>query len=265
MMQTDMADYQAEQEEVEQIEETQKNEEPNQKEMTPHQPEQKTLTTSTTGVEYLASKSIEEKFRWASAYLKGGMVPASYKNPTQVMVGLEYARELEVPPLVGIRNIAVIKGTPSIWGELPLALVKRSGKLESKSEFCFDKDLKKICWENGNITAEVYGAYCRTMRVGDEDELETWFTLDDAKRAGLLGRDNVWKTYPRRMLQMRARSQNLKDNFPDVLLGLSIAEYDWNVIPSRDASEINVGRNGVEKRDIASELNDDCGVHGQNC
>jgi hypothetical protein len=30
------------------------------------------------------------------------------------------------------------------------------------------------------------------------------------------------------MLQMRARSQNLKDNFGDVLSGVAIAEYDFN-------------------------------------
>jgi hypothetical protein len=47
--------------------------------------------------------------------------------------------------------------------------------------------------------------------------------MEDAKRAGLLGKDN-WKNYPRRMLQMRARSWALRDCFSDVLLGMRLAE-----------------------------------------
>jgi hypothetical protein len=42
----------------------------------------------------------------------------------------------------------------------------------------------------------------------------------DAKRAGLWTKAGPWQTYPRRMLQMRARSFALRDAFPDVLKGL---------------------------------------------
>ena len=48
--------------------------------------------------------------------------------------------------------------------------------------------------------------------------------LDDAKRAGLLGKKGPWTEYPQRMLQMRARSWALRDGFADVLKGLSVRE-----------------------------------------
>lgn len=208
-----------------------------------------------TGKEYLQSETIEEKFRWASAYIKGGMVPQSFKTPAQVLAGLEFAKELNVPPLVALRNIAVINGTPSIWGELPLALVRKSEKLEWITEILFDKDFKEISFDNKNLTSEVFGALCKTKRVGEPEPNETWFTFDDAKQANLTGR-GVWKSYPRRMLQMRARSQNLKDNFSDALTGIAIAEYDYNYMPNyQNKSARNVNHSGEEVRDVASEIN----------
>jgi hypothetical protein len=75
--------------------------------------------------------------------------------------------------------------------------------------------------------------------------------MDDAKFAKLLGK-GVWQVYPKRMLQMRARSQNLKDNFPDVLMGSAIAEYDLNIDPS---SEQNIEGHEI-KTDKAAMLKD---------
>lgn len=212
----------------------------------------------TSEASYLQAPSVDSRFRIATALLRGGMVPKGYKTPEQVFAGLEYALELGLKPLSGLRNIAVINGQPSTWGELPLALCRRSGLLAQINEYIFDKDFNKICVENKNINVEAFGACCRTLRANETEFKETWFTLDDAKKAGLLSRDNVWKTYPRRMLQMRARSQNLKDNFTDALFGVSIAEYDFNYIPSNNGFiEETINHNGEEIRDVAAEINSD--------
>lgn len=205
---------------------------------------------------YLKADTLEGRYRLAKAFIAGGMVPKGYRTPEQVFAGLEYARELQLKPLVGLRNIAVINGSPSIWGDAPLALVRRSKQLEYIQEFLFDKDFEKICFANKNINAEAYGAVCITKRKEDPEAKETWFTMDDAKRAGLLGRDNVWKTYPRRMLQMRARSQNLKDNFSDCLMGIEIAEYDYNYIPQAGLQERTINRRGEQVIDVAKTMNE---------
>ena len=46
----------------------------------------------------------------------------------------------------------------------------------------------------------------------------------DAKRAGLFGKAGPWTQYLPRMLQMRARSWNFRDNLADVLKGFSVRE-----------------------------------------
>jgi hypothetical protein len=50
------------------------------------------------------------------------------------------------------------------------------------------------------------------------------FSVEDAKRAGLWGKQGPWSAYPKRMMQMRARGFALRDAFPDVLKGLITAE-----------------------------------------
>jgi len=50
------------------------------------------------------------------------------------------------------------------------------------------------------------------------------FGIDDAKRAGLWGKQGPWAQYPKRMMQMRARGFALRDAFPDVLRGLITIE-----------------------------------------
>ena len=64
------------------------------------------------------------------------------------------------------------------------------------------------------------------MRLKDEDNLGTnpsslWA---DANRAGLLNRSGPWKSYPDRMLKMRARGFALRDVFADALGGMISAE-----------------------------------------
>ena len=68
---------------------------------------------------------------------------------------LAKARELGLKPLIALRQITVIKGTPSVFGDLPLAMVRASGKLEMIDEFRFDKDSKKINLKNKQTTTKV--------------------------------------------------------------------------------------------------------------
>jgi hypothetical protein len=203
---------------------------------------------------FLQAKTIEGRYRIAQYFCASGMVPKSFKTAEQVLAGMEFALEIGLKPLSGLRNIAVINGSPSIWGDLPLSLAKRTGELKSISEKIFDRDYNEISFENKNLTSEAWGAVCIVeSTIGLK--AERFFTLDDAEKAGLLGRDNVWKTYPRRMLQMRARSHALKDVFPEVYAGVPIAEYDFNVLPSH--SEVkDVTPRGEDKFDIAASLND---------
>ena len=77
-------------------------------------------------------------------------------------------------------------------------------------------------WEHEH-DADLLTAVCIAKRHGSTP-VTARFSVMDAKRAGLWTKAGPWQTYPRRMLQMRARSFALRDAFPDVLKGLISVE-----------------------------------------
>jgi hypothetical protein len=177
----------------------------------------------------LKPRNIDEAYRLAKAYVMSGILPERYKTAESVLTAMQFALELGLKPLTAMRQIAVVKGTPCLFGDLPLSLCYSSGKLEAIKEVWLDKDGREINLANKNLTAQAYAAFCVVKRKGDPEPLEAFFTMDDAQNAGLLN-SPTWKAYPKRMLRYRARSQALKDKFPDCLNGISIAEYDQNTV-----------------------------------
>jgi hypothetical protein len=143
-----------------------------------------------------------------------------------------------------LRNIAVIEGVPSLFGDLPLSMAQRHKDYVYHEEYCFDKDFKKICFENKNLDDPIYGAVCFIMRKGMNSPESFSFTRADADRAGLIKRAKQgmpWQSYPQVMFIRRARSMALKSKFTDATCGASIAEYDFHRAPDmedlRDVSE----------------------------
>jgi len=138
---------------------------------------------------------------------------------------------------VAIRQVAVVHNLLSIWGELPKAVCEPH--IESFEEFRFDGEYQPINFANKNLHHPAFGAVCRVKRKDNGREVESAFTLAEADTAGLIARakgkngSGPWITYPNRMLQMRARSRALKDLFPDKLSGVSIAEYDHNMLDGK--------------------------------
>jgi hypothetical protein len=181
----------------------------------------------------LVGKDILQQLSLAKAYLASGMLPARFKSAEMILTAMQYAYEVGLKPLTAMRQIAVIQGTPSFFGDLPLAVVKNSGKMEWMKEFIIDKDSKEISFKNKNLSAEAWGAVCIVKRKGEPNETEKYFTMEDAQKAGLMNRD-CWKNYPKVMLKYRARAMALKDVFPDALNGIAISEYDYGEIPTDD-------------------------------
>ena len=103
---------------------------------------------------------------------------------------------------------SVINGRPSVYGDALLALVQAHSSFE---------DVKEAFDEKTNT------AFCSVKRK-NQDEYTVSFSSEDAKKAGLWGKAGPWSQYPKRMLQMRARSFALRDKFADALSGLLMAE-----------------------------------------
>jgi hypothetical protein len=155
----------------------------------------------------LAPRTLPEAFELAKIMADSEFVPKDYRGkPGNVLVAVQMGAEVGLAPMQALQNIACISGRPSMWGDAVLALVRGSGLLEGIDE---------------TIDGDV--AICTVKRRGEASTSRS-FSLEDAKRAGLANKEGPWRTYPKRMLQMRARSWALRDVFPDVLRGLCVRE-----------------------------------------
>lgn len=175
---------------------------------------------------YIAPKSVEEAARMAQAVIVGGLAPSSYNNdPGKIMLGLMSALEAGLPPLYGLRQIAIINGRPAIWGDGAMALVQSKNLIAEMHEEEVGGTLDEM---PGDLTKwpDTYGWEIRIRRRNQEGFYTGRFTVGDAKRAKLwLNAKKVpWIEHPSRMLKIRARSFPLRDGFADALGGIAIRE-----------------------------------------
>lgn len=175
-------------------------------------------------------QDFETAFRVANALWKGKGFPAWVKTPEQAFAVSQFCRSLNLDVMTGIQHVCEVNGRLSLWGEGPLAAVRASGKLKAIKEYLMDKEYKEICLANKNLDAPLYAAVCITWRKGSKEPKESWFTVEDEKHA-TQGIAAIWKGYRRIMFKRKARAENLKDNFGDVLLGAGVAEYDFEQAP----------------------------------
>lgn len=197
----------------------------------------------------MVAKTSNDEWRIANMMIKSAALPQQFKNIPQVIMALQFLKAHKLPPMIAIRQTTIINGTLSIWGELPKALVKRSGLMKQMQESIYDNQYNEICLKNKNLNATIFGASCMIEGV-DGTTVERSFTVEDAKKAGLWDKD-IWKKYPKRMLQMRARGWALKDFAPEILSGIAIAEYDFDSVIEETDGEIRQVTGGS----VADEMN----------
>lgn len=162
----------------------------------------------------LAPQNMTEAMEFSKMLSVSEMVPKSYqRKPQDILVAVQWGYELGLQPLQALQNIAIINGKPSVYGDAALALVKNDPRCAGVNE--------KIEGDGDARTA-----YCKVKRrYGEEiEETVAQFSVADAKRARLWGKQGPWSQYPDRMLQMRARGFAIRDAFPDALKGVITAE-----------------------------------------
>ena len=156
---------------------------------------------------WLSCQTFDQALKLAETFSKSAMVPKAYQgNAANCLVAMAYGDSLGMAPLQAMQSVAVVNGVPALYGDGMLALVQASAVFESIEE-----------------SIEDGAAVCTVKRRGMKP-VQRIFTTDDAKRAGLWGKQGPWQQYPSRMLQMRARSWALRDAFADVLRGIQSVE-----------------------------------------
>ena len=177
----------------------------------------------------LMPQTYGELERWAARVASTDFVPKEYRGkPNDVLICAQYAQEIGLGIVEGMRSIAVINGKPSVYGDGLLALCYSSSVCEYVKE-------QPLLDDEGNI----YGYICEAKRKG-QDAKHARFTIDDAKRAMLASKTGPWQEYPQRMLQMRARGFALRDAFPDVLKGLITREEAQDYPPEATGEVIDM-------------------------
>jgi len=151
--------------------------------------------------------SLDDMARFCRAVANSSLAPKGLQTPEQIMIAVQTGLEVGLSPMQAIQSIAVINGRPTIWGDACLALAM------GREDFV---DCIETAAPDGTAT-------CLIKRRG-RAELSRSFSIEDAKKAGLWGKAGPWQQYPKRMLQMRARSWAIRDAFPDALKGIGIAE-----------------------------------------
>lgn len=165
------------------------------------------LTVTRSGQFDLSPQTFEQALTFADYLADSELVPKDFRGkPGNCLIAMQWGSELGLKPLQALQNLAIINGRPCLWGDAVIALVRGSALCESIIET-----------DDGNV------ATCRVKRRGEPEQVRT-FGMDDAKLAGLLGKQGPWTQYPKRMRQMRARAFALRDVFPDVLRGIAVAE-----------------------------------------
>lgn len=165
----------------------------------------------------------------AKTLVSTGFLPEAIKTPAQAAAIILTGRELGIPPMHALRSINVIKGKPVLASELQLALFHRAG---GKSRILQSSDVLCEMW----------------FRHPNGTEHTEKFTLEDAKRADLLGKDS-WRKYAKAMYRARCISSGLRVLAPDIVAGVYDPEELGGEIDDDGAPVIPVDAKRVTKDD----------------
>ena len=180
------------------------------------------ITASPRGVQLA---SMGDMMDFATTVQRSGLAPAQFKTPEAILVAMQHGAELGLSPMQALHSIAIINGKPGIYGDAALALCK------ARPDFIdIVEELERGDGEDKTL------AKCTVSRSGQTPVVRT-FSVADAKKAGLWGKSGPWTQYPKRMLQLRARSFALRDSFPDALKGIGIRD-EISDIPAANAREV---------------------------
>lgn len=158
-----------------------------------------------------------EAFKVAEVLVKSRLLPSSVDAPEKAVTIIMRGREFGLTAMQSISSIHVIEGKAVMSADLIVGLVLSSGKaeyfdmVESSSDRC---------------------TYATKRRGSQRESTQTW-TLDDAKRAGLLNKGN-WQKFPAAMLRARCKADLARAVYADVVSGVyEVDEIDGPVIDVR--------------------------------
>ncbi len=156
-----------------------------------------------------------------SMAIKSGFLPSSIKTPEQAIIIALKGKELGIPPFQSFSQIAVVQGKPTISAELMLALIYKN---ILTAEINFVKSDSTSC-------------VIEARRNKDSKFSKFEFNMEDAKKAGLMNKDN-WNKYPAAMFRARAISAMARALFADAIAGCSYVPEELGANVNEDGEVI---------------------------
>ena len=143
-------------------------------------------------------------------------------TPEQALVIMMAGRDLGLSYMQSLRMFHVINGKPTMSADGMVGVCKAS----------------PLCEKFERVSESASSVTWATKRQGEPEQRST-FTLEDAERAGLLGKkDSNWAKYPIRMLNARAKAFLARDVFPDILAGLLTTEEAADMVQPRHVETV---------------------------
>jgi hypothetical protein len=171
----------------------------------------------------LVPQTLEEAFRVSQAIASSGLAPRGMDKPETIMVAIMAGAELGLAPFQALQSFAVVNGRPTLWGDGLMAVARSQG-------------IKAREWIEGEGDQTV--AHCEVTRPDTGEIIQRAFSVSDAKKAALWGKAGPWQSYPKRMLQMRARAWALRDGCADMLRGFQVREEVEDYQPTITARRV---------------------------
>jgi hypothetical protein len=126
-------------------------------------------------------------------------------NRAAITAAILYGDEVGLGPMQSLSKVRIIDGTPTLAAETQRALILARGH--------------RLWFPEIGTTRVIASG----QRVGEDTVTSVTWTLDDAKRAGVSGR-NTYRSYPRQMLTARASAELARAIFADAIGGLRATE-----------------------------------------
>lgn len=151
---------------------------------------------------------------------KGAIASSMYRgNEAGVMMIMLAARELGIPPMAALNGgLHIIQGKVEISARMMNALIRRAGHsmvvLESTDDSC---TIEGVRADNGN-------------------KFVTSYTIEEAKKAGLIKPGGGWSKCPKDMCFARAMSRLARQLFSDVI---GIGYVEGEIVESRDVQFVS--------------------------
>lgn len=173
----------------------------------------------------LNSESLEQVKEVGAIIIKSGFCPDHFKanggDPVGVVMCIEAGRQLGLTWMQALSDMYPVKGRIGIMGAGARSLIFSSGVLDK--------------WEEsteGEYPQDNYKHIVISKRRGLPKEFRTEFSVMDAKKAGLMGKD-IYQRYGKRMLMWRAIGFHATDYYGDIMKGMKTVEElnDFDVIP----------------------------------